>query len=220
MPTVYRMVLPLLLLTVAMPVAAAELDSQEKAEGFVSLFNGQDLTGWVGDTEGYVVEEGTIVCVPKKGRNLYTEKEYDNFVIRFEFKLEPGSNNGLGIRCPLNGHASYDGMELQIIDEDHERYANLKDYQHHGSIYGIVAAKAGHLKPVGEWNQQEVIANGRNIKVILNGVTIIDANLDEALKDGALDGKTHPGAQRPSGHIGFLGHGDKVSFRNIRIKEL
>ena len=197
------------------------LSEEEVAEGYVPLFNGRDLNGWVGDTVGYVAEEGRIVLYPKRGSgNLYTEKEYSDFILRFEFKLTPGANNGLGIRAPLQGDAAYVGMELQILDNTAHIYKDLKPYQYHGSIYGVVPAMRGYLRTVGEWNQQEVIANGTRITVKLNGVTIVDADIKEAIEKGTIDGRDHPGLKRTKGHIGFLGHGSHVEFRNIRIKEL
>ncbi len=188
-------------------------------EGFVSLFNGKDLTGWIGDVKGYIAEEGRIVCKP--GGNLYTEKPYSNFVLRFEFKLTPGANNGLGIRTPTKGDAAYVGMELQILDDTAAQYAGLQPYQFHGSIYGIVPCIRGHQKPVGEWNVQEVTADGPQIKIVLNGFPIVDANLDEIKQtDKMHDLAKHPGLHNKSGHIGFLGHGSVVEFRNIRVKDL
>jgi len=197
------------------------LTEEEIAEGFELLFNGKDLTGWIGDTKGYVAEDGKIVIYPKLGKgNLYTEKEYSDFILRFEFKLTPGANNGLGIRAPLTGDAAYVGMELQILDNTALIYKDLEPYQYHGSIYGVVPAKRGHLRPVGEWNYEEVIARGRKITVNLNGVTIVDVDIDEASMPSTIDGKDHPGLRREKGHIGLLGHGSHVEFRNIRIKEL
>ncbi|MFB3788607.1 MAG: family 16 glycoside hydrolase [bacterium] len=190
----------------------------EDEEGFVSLFNGQDLTGWVGDTKGYLVEDGKIVCKP--GGNLYTEKEYRDFAFRFEFKLTPGANNGLGIRAPLEGDSAYRGMEIQIIDNTSPIYKDIFPWQVHGSVYGAVPAKRGYLNPVGEWNQEEVIARGMQITVILNGVTIVDADIEKASANGTIDGHDHPGLKNEKGHIGFLGHGSVVEFRNIRVKEL
>jgi len=187
-------------------------------EGFVPLFNGRDLDGWTGDTDGYVVEDGKIICRP--GGNLYTEKEYSDFALRFEFKLTPGANNGLGIRAPLEGDAAYVGMEIQILDNTADGYKDLKPYQYHGSIYGVVPAGRGYLKPVGEWNFEEVIARGNLITVNLNGTTIVDADIREASTPETMDGRPHPGLKRTTGHIGFLGHGSPVEFRNIRIKEL
>ena len=194
----------------------------EAEEGFVSLFDGKTLDGWVGSTTGYAVEDGAIVCLTGKGGggNLFTAKEYANFVLRFEFQLTSGANNGLGIRAPLKGNVAYAGMELQVLDNSAERWAKLKDYQYHASVYGVAPAKRGHLKPVGEWNTQEVICNGRRVKVVLNGTVIVDVDLDEVSAKGTLDHRPHPGLKRTTGHIGFLGHGSRVAFRNLRIKEL
>lgn len=202
--------------------SAHNLTQEEQEEGFVALFNGSDLTGWQGNKTDYLVENGQIVVKPQGGGhgNLFTEKEYDDFIYRFEFKLTPGANNGLGIRAPLEGDAAYVGMELQILDNTAPVYANLKPYQYHGSVYGVIPAKRGFLKPVGEWNSQEVIVDGTHIKIILNDKVILNGDIEEASKDGTLDGKDHPGLDRMSGHIGFLGHGSVVYFRNIRIKEL
>jgi len=198
-----------------------KLTEQEKADGFKLLFNGKDLRGWQGNTKGYVVKDGTIVVEPKLGGgNLYTAQEYGDFIMRFEFKLTPGANNGLGIRTPLNVNAAYQGMELQILDNTASKYKNLKPYQFHGSIYGVVPAKRGYLKPVGMWNFQEVIAKGKQITVKLNGTTIVDADIDKASTPKTMDGNDHPGLKRDKGYIAFCGHGDKLAFRNLRIKTL
>jgi hypothetical protein len=192
-------------------------------KGFTTLFNGKNLDGWVGNKQSYVVEDGVIVVKPDgggSGGNLFTQGEYSNFSFRFEFQLTPGANNGLGIHAPLEGDAAYVGKEIQILDNTAEKYANLKPYQYHGSVYGIIPAKREFLKPVGEWNSEEVIVEGSKIKVILNGTAIVDGNLLEASKNGTMDGNDHPGLKRTKGHIGFLGHGDVVRFRNIRVKEL
>ncbi len=185
-------------------------------EGYVSLFNGKDMTGWKGDTKGYAVEDGKMVCKP--GGNIHTEKEYANFSFKFEFKLPPGGNNGVGIRSDFSGNPAYEGMEIQILDDRNEKYKDLKEWQVHGSIYGVVPAKRDSLKPVGEWNTEEIIADGPKIKVIVNGTTVVDANLDEV--KGPVDGHEHPGLRNPKGYIGFLGHGDVIEFRNVRIKEI
>ncbi len=192
------------------------------AAGFEKIFDGKTLNGWKlvgGKGPGYVVEKGIIVCPADGGGNLFTEKEYSNFVLRFEFKMEPGANNGMGIRAPYEGDAAYKGMEIQILDHDHERYkGKIRDVQKHGSIYDVIAAKDGALKPVGQWNKEEIIADGRKIKVTLNGKVIVDANLDTVTDPAVL--KKHPGLARTSGHLGFLGHGTRVEFRNLTVKEL
>jgi hypothetical protein len=193
----------------------ASLSPEEARDGFISLFDGKTLDGWQGDVKGYVVENGTIVC---KGDNLCTAKQYANFVLRFEFRLPPGGNNGVGIRTPLQGIPAYVGMEIQILDDGAEKHKDLADYQFHGSIYGVVPAKRGHLKPVGQWNQEEIVADGSHIKVTLNGTVIVDADLSKV--DKTADHQEHPGLHNAKGYIGWLGHGDPVAFRSIRIKEL
>tara|TARA_Y100000588_G_scaffold58453_2_gene56797 strand:+ start:1509 stop:2129 length:621 start_codon:yes stop_codon:yes gene_type:complete len=177
----------------------------------VSLFNGKDLTGW--KNAKYIVEDGVLIC---KGGNLVTEKQYTNYVFEMDFLLPPGGNNGLGIHYPGKGGPSSSGMELQILDNKHPKYAKLVDSQYHGSLYKLKAAKRGHLKPAGEWNHQKVTVNGPSVIVELNGVVILDANLDEINKQKPK----HKGAQRRSGHICFCGHGAPVKFKNITIKEL
>lgn len=201
--------------------AVPEIAAVETAEGFVPLFNGRDLAGWTGDTEGYVAENGKLAAHPERmGGNLFTEKEYADFVLRFDFKLTPAANNGLGVRAPLEGDAAYAGMEIQILEDGSPRYWDLRPYQYHGSIYGVVPAKRGVLRPVGEWNSEEVTVSGRRITVVVNGTTVVDADLDAASAAGTVDGRDHPGLARDRGHIGFLGHGSLVEFRTIRILEL
>lgn len=198
------------------------LSEQEKQDNFKMLFDGTNMFEWTGNTTDYVMEDGAIVIYPNRGGkgNLYTKDEYSDFEFRFEFQLTPGSNNGLGIRAPLTGDAAYVGTELQILDNEADIYKNLQPYQYHGSAYGIIPAKRGYLKPVGEWNYQEVVVKGSKVKVTLNGTVILDGDLAEASKNGTADHREHPGLSRTSGYIGFLGHGDVVRFRNIRIKDL
>lgn len=200
----------------------AALSDEEKKQGFTMLFDGTNMDNWTGDTENYRMEDGNIVVHPEGhgAGNLYTKEEYANFEYRFEFQLTPGANNGLGIRAPLEGDAAYVGMELQILDNEAPIYKDLHPYQYHGSVYGVIPAKRGYLLPTGEWNKEEVIVKGNKVKVILNGTVIVDGDIKEASKNGTADHKDHPGLKRKTGHIGFLGHGDVVRFRNIRVKRL
>ena len=198
------------------------LSEEEKKQGFTMLFDGTNMNNWTGDTSGYRLEEGTITVHPEGNGagNLYTKEEYANFEYRFEFQLTPGANNGLGIRAPLEGDAAYVGMELQILDNEAEKYKDLHPYQYHGSVYGVIPAKRGYLLPTGEWNKEEVVVKGTKINVTLNGTVIMEGDIKEPAKKGTLDQKDHPGLKRKTGHIGFLGHGDVVRFRNIRVKQL
>lgn len=225
-----------LLLAAATP-RGAQTPAPKPEPGFTSLFNGRDLTGWVygrrangqenRSGQGYQVENGVIFSTKEDGGNLYTEKEYANFVLRFDVKLTENANNGIGIRAPLQGDAAYVGMEIQVLDDGGSQYTKLQPFQYHGSIYGVVPAKRGFQKPVGEWNSEEITANGRRITIKLNGTTIVDANLDDVKDEAIL--KAHRDLSKPEGsrgiantkgHIGLLGHGARVEFRNFRIKEL
>lgn len=205
----------LLFALLALPLAAED--------GFVPLFDGKTLNGWFivnKQGPGFVVKDGAIVCPLDGGQKLMTEKEYANFVLRLEYKLEADSNNGIGIRAPRNAHTSTQGMEIQILDQTGPKYGpmKLKPEQYHGSIYDVWPARTGFLKKPGEWNTQEIRADGRRITITLNGAVIVDADLDLVREPDVL--KKHPGLARKSGHIVLLGHQAYVEFRNVRIKEL
>ena len=187
--------------------------------GFEPLFNGKDFTGWAGAVDNYQVEDGAIMCKPGKGGAVYTKDEYRDFVVRFEFQLPPGGNNGLAIRYPGKGDPAYSGMcELQVLDSEHPKYKSIDPRQAHGSAYGMVAAHRGHLRPAGQWNYEQVTVKGSTIKVELNGVTILDTDLAPVKE--FMANSPHPGKDRATGHFGFAGHSDPVSFRNIRIRKL
>jgi hypothetical protein len=199
-----------------LPLAAAE-------PGFVSLFDGKTLDGWFVVNKmgpGFLVRDGLIVCPYEGGQKLMTAKEYANFVLRLEYKLEEDGNNGIGIRAPRDGHTSTLGMEIQILDQTGPKYKpmRLKPEQYTGSIYDVWPARTGFLKKPGEWNEQEIRADGRRITITLNGAIILNADLDDVREPEVL--KKHPGLARKSGHIVLLGHQAHVEFRNIRIKEL
>lgn len=192
-------------------------------DGFKSLFNGKDLEGWAGPVENYEVVDGAIVCKKGKGGTIHTKEEYGDFIVRLEFKVPPGGNNGLAIRYPGSGDTAYQGMcELQVLDENYEtvRKAKLDPRQVHGSAYGMAAAKRGAQKPTGEWNQQEVTVKGMTIKVVLNGEVILDTDLSKVDPETFMGKSKHPGLARTKGFFGFAGHSDPVAFRNISIKRL
>ena len=202
-------------------IAAAVFAAGAAEPGFAPLFNGKNLDGWKlmgGTGPGYIVEGDRIVCPSDGGGNLFTEKEYANFILRVEFKLSPGGNNGVGLRAPYEGDAAYQGMEIQVLDDPAEQYKDIQPGQHSGSIYLVFPAKQGALKPTGEWNSYEITANGRHVSINLNGTMVVDADLD-TMKDPRIL-RQHPGLARTTGHIGLLGHRSHVEFRNIRVKEL
>lgn len=202
------------------PVSEANeiLAARDADAGFEPVFNGEDFSGWTGSLENYEVADGSIVCREGKGGTIFTDKQYGDFVARLEFKLPPGGNNGLALRYAGEGRPHLDGIELQVLDSEHPKYANLDPRQYHGSVYGLVPAHRGFLRPAGEWNFQQVMMRGSRIKVELNGFTILNADLAEVKE--SKDGEVPAGASRKSGHFGFAGHHDPVAFRNISIREL
>lgn len=227
-----------MLLAVTANLSAAEfsvedrtrgLSPEEIQEGFVNIFDGKTLNGWIGlkgSTDSYYVKDGMLICKDTGKEHIFTEKEYANFLLRLEIRLDKGSNNGLGIRDQVSAQPHLEGNELQVLDNSyypcwkHGVKRELKEYQYHGSLYGVVPAKRGALKEPGEWNQQEVVCNGRQLKVTLNGEVILDCNLDEVQP---IDGLEHPGLKYAKGRIGLHAHGNfgaEVFFRNMRIKEL
>ena len=212
------------------PDEANKILASKNEKGFQSLFNGKDLTGWAGATENYMVEEGAITCKPDKGGTLFTEGQYGDFLVRLEFKLPPGGNNGLAMRYPGAGDGTWDSFcELQVLDDghpmyndpDHPKFDNLNPRQAHGSVYARIPAHRGYLRPTGQWNFQECTLAGPTVKVELNGFVILDTDVSKA--DPAtfmypLD--KFKGRDVMKGHFGFNGHNDPVRFRALRIKTI
>jgi len=206
-------------------IPAAEANkilSEKAAKGYKAIFDGKTLEGWAGAVDNYEVVDGAIRCRPHKGGVLFHKDNLSDFSAKVEFRLPPGGNNGLAIRYPgtnPNDNAAYAGMcELQVLDDTDKQYAKLDPRQYHGSVYGIVAAKRGYLRPVGEWNFQEVTVKGSKIKVELNGTVIVDADVSKV--NEYMANSPHPGKDRTSGHFGFAGHNEPVEFREIAIKPL
>ncbi len=191
----------------------------ESKLGFKSLFNGNNLEGWSGPVNNYQVVDGTIQCKKGKGGTIYTAEEYQDFVVRLEYKLPAGGNNGLAIRYPGSGDTAYVGMcELQVLDNTATKFTKLDKRQYHGSAYGMVAAHRGYQRAIGDWNYQQVRVKGSTIKVELNGFTILDTDLSKVTE--YMGGRPHSGKDRTSGHFGFAGHSDPVQFRDVSIKRI
>lgn len=209
----------LLCLLISLPCMAQQKEQSLDEAGFRQLFNGKDLEGWQGAVDGYFVENGELVCKQGSGGVLFTKEEFSDFEARLEFLLPPGGNNGLAIRYPGQGRASVDAMcEIQILDDEAEKYSTLDPRQYTGSVYGMLAPKRGHLKPTGEWNEMRVIVSGATIVVHLNGIEILNGDVSKVTK--FKDDQVHPGKDRTQGYFGFAGHDDPVRFRNIRIKPI
>lgn len=211
------------------------LSAEEKAQGFELLFDGRSLNQWHGDTQHYVPEGGSVYVSANFGGtgNLYTNKKYGDFIYRFEFCfVKPGVNNGIGIRTKDGTNAAYDGMEIQVLDHDDPIYKDLRPYQQHGSVYGVIVPKHIKFGPLGTWNTEEIRAVGDHITVTVNGQVLVDGNIREACQghnvapDGSnnnpytVDHSNHPGLFNPDGFISFCGHGEGVRFRAMRVLDL
>ncbi|MDE0839268.1 MAG: DUF1080 domain-containing protein [Kiritimatiellae bacterium] len=193
---------------------ANTLLSELDTEGFKSIFNGTDFTGWQGAVDGYPIRDGVI---HSSGGNVFTKKQYSDFTFRMEFRVAPGANNGLAIRYPGTGDPAYSGMcELQVLDNTSPKYANLDARQFHASVYGKAAATRGYQRPVNEWNYQVVRVQGSAIQVELNGAPILDADLSKIAKFMNAKFKAEFPEQ---GYLGFAGHGSGVAFRDLWLKD-
>lgn len=205
-------------------IGAAEANrylASKSKDGFKSVFNGKDFTGWAGPVDNYQIVDGAVVCLPGKGGTIYTKDQFSSYQVRFEFKAPPGGNNGLAIHYPGEGDTAYVGLcELQVLEDSgaEKKHGKLDPRQFHGSAYGMVAATRGYQRPAGEWNFQEVTVQGTKLKVELNGTVILDTDVSK-VKD-FMGGKAHPGMTRTSGHFGFAGHSDPVAFRNVSLRPL
>lgn len=224
-----------LLMQATAPVAA-RLSQEEAEQGFELLFDGLTLANWHGNTINYTPENGCIYVTAGYGSegNLYSDKDYSDFVFRFDFQfLEPGVNNGVGIRTTAEGmDAAYHGMEIQILDHDAPIYKGLRPYQQHGAVYGIIVPEHVDFGPVGTWHSEEIRAVGDRIKVTVDGKVILDGDIRKACKghnvapDGSnnnpytVDHQNHPGLFNKSGKISFCGHGEGLNIRNVRILDL
>ena len=201
------------------PEEANEYLRARRGKGFQPIFNGKNLAGWQGSIDNYEVRDGAIMCKPHKGGVLYTREPYGDFTVSLEINIPPGGNNGLAIRYPGGTRdAAYVGMcEVQVLDNTAKQYAKLDPRQYHGSIYGMVPAARGYLRPPGTWNYEEVTVKGSRIRVELNGYVIVDADVSKVTE--FMHDRPHPGKDLSQGYFGFAGHGDPVRFRHIDIRK-
>lgn len=187
------------------------LTAEERADGWISLYDGKSLDGWtiVGDNQdGFESKDGLLSWVEGGGRKLQSRNRYGDFILRFDWKLyAKGANNGVFLRAPRANRDSRMGFEFQLMGDSDKK----PDKNSTGSVYDVVPAKASAANPEGEWNSVEVILQGSKYKATLNGVVIQDLDFDQ---NPELKYRLR------KGFICISDHGHKASFRNIRIKEL
>jgi len=192
--------------------AVDELTPQEKAEGWISLFDGHSLDGWTTlrpDWASWAVEDGTITCLGSRlGPWLRTRRRFSSFVLRLEYRISDRGNSGVFVRAPLDGRASRFGLEIQIMGRHVEP---LDDQKSTGAIYASLAPREDASRPPGEWNELEITCRGPALTVRVNGHVVQDVDLDT---DAVLRDRLREGV------IGLQDHGNRVWFRHIRIREL
>lgn len=200
-----------------------------QAGDFVSLFDGKSFAGWTGPDgkapeAGWVIEDGTLHLNGTKGGMLLSDKEYTSFELEWEWKIEEGGNNGVKYWVTKVGGKEWLGIEYQMID-DAKHPDGLKGGSHTtASIYDIKVPKADKpMKPIGEWNTSRVVVKDGKIEHWLNGALVCDADTQSAewpAMIAASKFKNKVGFAPGTGRIMLTDHGDKVWFKNIRIKEL
>ena len=183
------------------------------------MFNGSDLAGWQrvgGKPDAWGVEDGVLVARKGGGGWLACQREYSDYLIELDFRLPPGGNSGVFLRPPLEGNPAFEGMEVQVLDDEAPQYANLKPWQYCASIYSIAAPEQRVSRPAGSWHALRVLCAGRLVMVWLNGICVARANLD----DHSDKAERIPGLRRVSGHPGLQNEHGPIEFRNLRIKDL
>lgn len=196
----------------------ALLTEEEAKAGFYPLFDGTTLEGWWdrgGGEEAYRAEDGKLIVTGEGVHDwLFTDNEYANFVLRYEYRLpEEGGNSGVAIRATKEGNPAFSGMEIQVLTPDWET-----PWQRSGSLYASVGVDEPVDNPAGEWNSVEVRVDGNRVATTMNGTELYDVDITET---GVAYDEVPPLAGRAkTGHIAIQNHGDYVEFRKIRVRPL
>lgn len=209
------------------------LTEAEKNDGWISLFDGKTTNGWhtynkekIGNA--WQVVDGALHLDPasKDGGDIVTSKEFSNFDLKVEWKISPKGNSGIIflVKEDPKYKASYHtGMEMQVLDNDGHPDGKIKKHRA-GDLYDLISCSKETVKPVGEWNQVEIIVNNGDLKLFLNGYNVVHTTLwDDAWKQLVAGSKFKEWpefATFKSGRIDLQDHGNEVWFRNIKIKNL
>ena len=214
-------------LAFAIPALAQKADNtlsaEEKKEGFELLFNGKDLTGWRNNNGKPIkteVEDGAIQTYKSGGYIVMHEREFGDFVLRCDVKLsKPKTNSGIFIRVSDPKSPVQNGFEIQVHGG---KGTGMHSF---GAIYDLAAPTKNMNKPIGEWNQVEVICKGALISVKVNGEKVSEVNLDDFNEPKKRpDGSKHKFGDVKKlprkGYLGFQDHGSQVWYKNVRVKAL
>lgn len=206
------------------------LTEEERALGFELLFDGRSLDRWRGFKRadlpaGWKVEDGVIHFTPGvEGGDIITREPFDDFDLRLEWKISEGGNSGIFFRVTEEAERTYhSGPEMQILDDS--RHVDGGDpTTSSGANYALHAPSEDVVRPVGEWNEARIVAEGSHVEHWLNGVKIVEYELGsdewEALVAASKFVEWPPYGRQRSGHIALQDHGDHVWFRNLRIRRL
>jgi len=224
--------LPALLLMAALPGKTIHMDA--KKAGWVSLFDGKTTKGWhtYGKTAAdpqWNVNDGALHLDKSKGGDgdLVTDRQYSNFDLKLEWKISPKGNSGILFYVhedPSKYKEAYNtGPEMQVLDN--EGHSDGKIHKHRaGDLYDLIPCSKETVRPVGEWNEVEIISNNGSLKFFLNGTNVVSTTLWDDNWKALVDGskfKQWPGfGTFRSGKIDLQDHGNEVWYRNIKIKEL
>ena len=201
----------------------------------IELFNGRDLTGWEDHKNPHLwtVEDGMIVGISEAGKmsNLSTQDQYGDFELSLEYNADAKVNSGVFLRVSDLDDEVHTGLEIQILDTYGKELP--LDRGDSGALYDMIAPSANALKPAGEWNQMRMRCDGPQVAVELNGVQVVDADLDlfdtpGQNPDGSSNKFKYAWKTMPrAGHIGLQTHAGmgglsdvKIRFRNLVVQPL
>ncbi len=204
------------------------LDAAEREAGWRLLFDGRSLDGWRRYdggpmTGGWVVEDGTLAHV-RGGRSIVTDDLFGNFELTLEWKVEPGGNSGVFYRAaPGSEEIFHSAPEFQVLD-DAGHADGRSPLTSAGANYGLHGVPPGAARPAGEWNRARILVRDAHVEHWLNGVKVVEYELgsDEwKAKVAASKFAEWPAyGQAARGHVGLQDHGDRVWFRNVKVREI
>ena len=213
------------------------LSEEEKGQGWILLFNGENLDGWTSvgkDTQpekGWTVEDGVITVNkggPQRGGDIITKDQFSEFDLYFEFKLTKAANGGLKYFFTRYEKGGWLGNEFQVLDDDFhpDAKAGRDGNRKTGSLYDMLPTTGEKtMKPTGEWNSARILVEGSKVTHYLNGQEILSYDLnskeyEEAWKLSKFKDSEPMFGKVGKGHIFLQDHQDEVSYRNMKIRDL
>lgn len=203
------------------------------------LFNGKNLNEWKGYNQkgipkGWAIENGILELNPQKdslgnmeGADLVTKQEFKNFELVLDWKISENGNSGIMfnvVEDPKYGEPYLTGPEIQILDNEGHPDGKIPKHRA-GDLYDLIACSKESVKKVGEWNHVLLISNQGHLQIYLNGNLSVETQMHDANWDSLVTGSKFKSmapdfAKSDHGKICLQNHGNKVSFKNIRVKVL